>query len=974
MSEQQTVPNLVQGVSQQSAQARRVTQARLQFDCFNHAVEGATARPPLDLIKKLGSYDLQDAFFYDIIRDDDERYVLCVKDGTLRIFNFLTGNECTIDYAESVSAYLTAAPSGKDWNQWCATSAEDFTFLANKWNIVKMDDDLSDTRPQEALFWFRAGGYKVTYKIRIKLETTWYEWEYETPDNSVEANAAYIQTDAICYAFYNAMVTDPTNPVGDLGFSIERSGNIMRLWREPGAGFNLTSGSVAGSGNPSATGKTWVDRSFTFPNSKAARQIAAYSLTGGNFKFKFFNEDSSTQFDVLYTSPTFTHSGGGWRFFDLPTGAFVSPGAGTIRAGIYWQTGGPTSNAYGAFNRSNKSGEVNGSNQSGFTNSSGSFAYGCPIRVMYGDEVDLEFSIETSDGNNNTQLTGAKGRVSTLNDLPKTGFDGMVFTIGGDAEAQEDDWYARFNSHALDHDSTTQGAWEETVKPGTPTSLDPHTMPLLIKNLAPNLFEVSYGTWGDRLAGDGIDSAKDPSFVERTIEELFYDRSRLGIETRAAANWSRVNNQFVYFPDTVQVQLDTAPIDGKANVTKGIAILRKIVQTNGFTYLWAEGRQLVVNKAEGTVFSNKTLEVLPSSSFTWDFNIQPVEIGSAVLFADKAGRWGRMKEVTYQQGQVLASTGLTDHVPKYVPTNLRLLKASDTEAKAFLYSDDTPNRLYLYEWRLGDNNQRVQSAWNIWRLPKGCRVLHIVLDGAQAYMFIKRSDGTFLYTFSLAPSQEDTEGGYFTRLDLRLRETDFLVKTYDADDAQTTMTIPQAYADELDFTLRPGQTPVMLVVRETAGNYLRGQEIKPVSINLNTGQVVYPGDITGVKFYFGFRIRAIRRESTFYVRNQDTGYVHMQRVQVDRAILSFADTGYTRAEKVNKSGVIVAMEEFEGRTFGDPTAIFDAVTLATAELDFPVAEKNTDCDVQWVNDSWLPSSWGSMAWWYSATQRARPGA
>ena len=41
MLNQQTVPNVIQGVSQQAAQARRPTQCKEQFDCLNHAVEGA---------------------------------------------------------------------------------------------------------------------------------------------------------------------------------------------------------------------------------------------------------------------------------------------------------------------------------------------------------------------------------------------------------------------------------------------------------------------------------------------------------------------------------------------------------------------------------------------------------------------------------------------------------------------------------------------------------------------------------------------------------------------------------------------------------------------------------------------------------------------------------------------------------------------------------------------------------------------
>jgi hypothetical protein len=613
-----------------------------------------------------------------------------------------------------------------------------------------------------------------------------------------------------------------------------------------------------------------------------------------------------------------------------------------------------------------KTGDVTGSNQSGFTaNSSNPII---PLRVKTADVEGLPFDIETSDGLNNTQLTGIKGEVRSLQDLPRNGFDGMVFKVRGEVAEDADDWYVEFVSKSTDSDSTTQGDWEETLKPGARSSLLRNTMPLLLKNVSPNIFQLSFGTWGARIAGDGVESAKDPSFVNRPIEELFYDKRRLGIETKAGVVWSRTNNPFVFFPDTVQLNLATARIDAQATVTKGIAVCRKVVQTDALTYLWAEGIQLGVLYGDQSIFSITTIDIKPSSAFEWNPKVQPIALGAGAVMFAKSDDYSQFTEAVFQNGRAVADSLLTEHVPSYVPSDIRKFIASDTAKKAFVLCKSTPNQAYIYEWRLGDGLSRVQSAWHTWRLPLTSEITHMVFDGSRVYAFVHRpTDGLMLYTFTVSPTQRDPSENYQTRMDFRLTEAQVSM-SYSAGTEETTVTLPYNYGDNVPFDLHGTDKKIVAVIRANTTGRLRGEEITVNSIpDANT--VVLDGDLTDAEFYIGFRIRASRREGTFYIRDEQSGYVHLDRVGINKCNLAIANTGYSRGEVYDVAGDVRASVSTEGRLLGSKLTEWDALNLYTGTFQLPVGEHNEDCSIEFINDSWMPSAWTSLGWVYDPTTR-----
>ena len=93
--------------------------------------------------------------------------------------------------------------------------------------------------------------------------------------------------------------------------------------------------------------------------------------------------------------------------------------------------------------------------------------------------------------------------------------------------------------------------------------------------------------WGERTAGD-IESAPDPSFIGRKINNVFFFRNRLGFLADDNVILSNVSEFFNFFPDTVLTVVDSHPIDVAASHTK-VAILKHAVtmgeQSVSYTHL-----------------------------------------------------------------------------------------------------------------------------------------------------------------------------------------------------------------------------------------------------------------------------------------------------------------------------------------------------------------------------------------------------
>lgn len=217
----QSIPNLVNGVSQQPFTLRLSSQAELQENGLSTTSQGLRKRPPTKHVKKILSSTITGSYIHTINRDEVERYVVVITNGDLKVFD-LAGNEKTVAFPDG-KTYLNAATPSASFK---AVTVADFTFIVNKTVTITQRTDRSTARPAEALISVKAGNYGKGYKILIDGTV---RADYTTPDGSVAAHTANISTDFIATELYNDLVA-----WGGSGFSFARYGSVIHIQKATG--------------------------------------------------------------------------------------------------------------------------------------------------------------------------------------------------------------------------------------------------------------------------------------------------------------------------------------------------------------------------------------------------------------------------------------------------------------------------------------------------------------------------------------------------------------------------------------------------------------------------------------------------------------------------------------------------------------------------------------------------------------------
>lgn len=155
-----SIPNLINGVSQQPFALRLASQCETQINGYSSIVEGLTKRPPTKFVAKLLSELPARAHVHIINRDVTERYVVVATNGDLKVFDF-NGQERAVAFPDG-KGYLASA----DCN-FAAVTVADYTFFLNKDVVVALGTEVMPARGHEALVYVRQGNYASTYTVTV---------------------------------------------------------------------------------------------------------------------------------------------------------------------------------------------------------------------------------------------------------------------------------------------------------------------------------------------------------------------------------------------------------------------------------------------------------------------------------------------------------------------------------------------------------------------------------------------------------------------------------------------------------------------------------------------------------------------------------------------------------------------------------------------------------------------------------------
>ena len=179
-----SIPNLINGVSQQSESLRLGSQAESQVNGLASVVEGLKKRTPTEFIKRISTSTLTNPFIHTINRDSNERYIVIITTNDIEVYG-IDGTQYTVN-KPSGTAYLNES-NAKDTFE--ALTIADFTFIINKNKTVAMDSTVTASRPFEAIYSVTQGVSQTEYNLIINGTTYTY--------TTTSTNSSYQTTEIV---------------------------------------------------------------------------------------------------------------------------------------------------------------------------------------------------------------------------------------------------------------------------------------------------------------------------------------------------------------------------------------------------------------------------------------------------------------------------------------------------------------------------------------------------------------------------------------------------------------------------------------------------------------------------------------------------------------------------------------------------------------------------------------------------------
>lgn len=219
-----TVPSLLNGISQQPAAQRFVTQAEDQVNAYPSVVDGLSKRPNTEFVEDIGAaYKTGTEFTHSINRDAVERYIVVVTNNDIRVFT-TAGVERTVNKPDGVG-YLNPASGFTFENSIRCVTIGDYTFVLNRTKTVAMDSTLTATDNTQALVSVVNGAYHTDYTVTI----AGVAYTHTTQSSASHGDCTYIAEQIrILYA------TSPQS-----GISVERNGHVLRFYRADTTDFTI---------------------------------------------------------------------------------------------------------------------------------------------------------------------------------------------------------------------------------------------------------------------------------------------------------------------------------------------------------------------------------------------------------------------------------------------------------------------------------------------------------------------------------------------------------------------------------------------------------------------------------------------------------------------------------------------------------------------------------------------------------------
>lgn len=561
-------------------------------------------------------------------------------------------------------------------------------------------------------------------------------------------------------------------------------------------------------------------------------------------------------------------------------------------------------------------------------------------------------------------------KVENFGDLPNVGFDGTITRISQNPTTDVDDYFVRF-------DGVGSGQWNETVAPGIQFKLDRLTMPHILQRQSDGSFEFRPFDWADRTAGDES-SNPNPSFVGRTINNILFERNRLGLLSDVNCILSESGNLNNFFRTTVSTIVDSDVIDISVS-GRQVDILQSSIGVKDGILLFSEEAQFLLNVGDADILSPETASIVSVSSYQSNTDVEPARVGDSILFLTRRDQNTGVREYFYQSSRDFTqSASIAEHIPSLIPEGIKVITGSSTENIVFFASDVSPI-IYTYQY-LFNGEEKVVSAWSKWRFGTSTVKFCNVFDD---YLYLVLDDDADLSMVRVPLSNEFRQEPFTTELCLDGNQTTLgLPRT--VNNNQTTFVLDRDFRD---------RTVILVSLGVPSGvDTVLGDVVEPLSLTTLSGQttIILDGDWSSTDFFVGTTYD-FQYEFTPPYLSIGNGDVEIEgRLQIRNVSIALDDTGDCQfrvvygtdtADNTGRfiSGVVdwediddmstltTFSEELGGEIYQFGRAfpgvdLDSSLSLSTFVYRVPIQARNTDYRLIVESDGWQPITLAKAQW------------
>ncbi|MEW5249912.1 phage nozzle protein [Microbulbifer sp. 2201CG32-9] len=550
------------------------------------------------------------------------------------------------------------------------------------------------------------------------------------------------------------------------------------------------------------------------------------------------------------------------------------------------------------------------------------------------------------------------GTVNTFSDLPKASdpsppSNGALYKVAGYDENNFGGYYVR----------RVGGVWEETYGPGANDTLDELTMPWALVRQSNGDFDLTTFGWDGRRFGDE-ETNPPPTFVGRTINDVFYWKNRLGFLTDENVVFSGAGDYGNFWRNTVTTLLDSDVVDVASTTTK-VSLLEYAVPFNNGLMLFADQTQFSLNVTDLLTPTSVSIDV--ATNYEMDRGVRPIGIGTDVYFVTRSGPYSKMREYFVSEDSLSNDAAdVTAHAPRYLPRNLFKIAGNGNEDVIFGISSEPGHKNHIYAYKFyWSGDQKLQSAWGHWELDPNDRLLSIDVIENNLYALIRRTDGTYLERCDLDDSATVAGLDFDILLDRRyeVRPGDM---RFEAGNNRTVITLPwntgNCDRDSMRVVYTTGSDSVGRLAQTDTYTY---------PISAGNAEIAIPGDVRSFKPVVGLGYDSEYQFSEQFMVDRKEQAITTGRLQLRTFTVYYQDAGYFETEvqpygelysSVETSIVPSGLSSFTGRTVGEESLQLGSVSFHSGAYTFDVSGNSKEAVVILKNPSHLQAKFSSCEW------------